>query len=310
MYYSNPEELLGILQSNFVRIFVFIYGACIGSFLNVVIYRLPQGRSVVRPRSTCACGTLIHWYDNLPILSWIFLRGKARCCGQRFSVRYPLVELLTATLLLMTWIQYGPLVALTGTVFITFLICASFIDYDHGIIPDTFSVGGAVLGVALSVAVPALHGYDSGIFVIDATQAFLESIKGILVGSGLILWIGLLAEQVLKKEAMGFGDVKLLGCIGAFCGWEGAVVAIFGGAIVGLVLEIIRRLIGMLSPAQEKAADEVAPKQNVFEEGPPEEGQIPFGPALSIAAVVYFLGFHTVVDAAFAEFGYILRSLG
>lgn len=310
MYYSSPEELLGILQNNFVRVFVFIYGACIGSFLNVVIYRIPQGRSVVRPRSTCVCGQLIRWYDNIPILSWIILRGRARCCGGRFSVRYPLVELLTGTLLLITWIQYSPFAALAGAVFLTFLICASFIDYDHGIIPDVFSVGGAVFGVLLSIAVPALHGYESGVFVIDATQAFLESIKGVLIGSGLILWIGLLAEQVLKKEAMGFGDVKLLGCIGAFCGWEGAVVAIFGGAIVGLALELFRRSMIFIFPKKNADSSETSSKQNVFEEGPPEEGQIPFGPALSIAAAIYFLGFHTLVDAAFAEFGYILRSLG
>lgn len=301
--------LLELLQSHFVRVFIFLYGACIGSFLNVVIYRIPQGRSVVRPRSTCACGVPIRWYDNIPILSWVLLRGKARCCGGRFSIRYPLVEAVTGALFLLAWMNYSPLVAFAGALFISFLICASFIDFDHGIIPDVFSVGGMILGVAVSVAVPALHGYESGIYMIDATHALIESLKGVFIGSGVILWIGLVAEQVLKKEAMGFGDVKLLGCIGAFCGWEGAVVAIFGGAVVGLILELLRRFVLVFVPAKAEANEPQQPK-SVFEEGPPEPGQIPFGPALSIAALVYFLGLNGVIDASFREFAYILNSLG
>jgi len=193
----------------------FLFGAIVGSFLNVCIHRIPTGQSIVRPGSHCACGAPIAWYDNIPILSWLLLRGRARCCGRPFSVRYPAVELLTALLFLACWRLFPPAKAVCGMVLVSALICGTFTDLDHMIIPDAFTVGLGVVGVVLSFIVPALHGENSGLFVVDSARSGVASLQGLFVGSGLVLWIALVAEAVLKKEAMGFGDVKLVGAIGA-----------------------------------------------------------------------------------------------
>lgn len=212
---------------------VFVFGACIGSFLNVVIYRLPAGRSLVHPGSTCACGEPIAWYDNVPILGWLWLRGRARCCGGRISVRYPFIELLTALLFLAAWLHHPPLLALVVMLFAAWMIAPAMIDLDTMEIPDRFSIGGFVLGVLIAFLVPALHGYTEDFWLVDGLRSGLTAIAGGFVASALILWVALLAEAILRKEAMGFGDVKLMGAIGAFCGWEGGIFALFGGAILG-----------------------------------------------------------------------------
>jgi leader peptidase (prepilin peptidase)/N-methyltransferase len=202
----------------------FVVGACIGSFLNVVIYRLPKEESIVTPGSHCGCGQPIKFYDNLPILSWLALRGRARCCGRPFSVRYPFVELLTGLLFVACWLRlspggtFSPGLVVCGWIFLSCLVAATFIDLDHMIIPDVFTLGLGVLGVLLSFAVPALHGQHTDFFLGDSLRSGVASLLGLLVGSGLVLWIALLAEAALKKEAMGFGDVKFVGAIGAFCG--------------------------------------------------------------------------------------------
>ena len=219
----------------FIPAVVFVLGACIGSFLNVVIYRVPAGKSIVRPGSACACGAPIAWHDNIPILSWLLLRGRARCCGRHFSARYPFIELLTAALFLACWRVLPPAAAVCGWVFLASVICAMFIDLDHMIIPDVFTIGLAIEGVLLSGLVPSLHGEHSGLYLIDSLRSVSASLIGLAAGSGVILWIALIAEAALKKEAMGFGDVKFVGAIGAFCGWHGAVFSIFGGAAVGTV---------------------------------------------------------------------------
>ena len=212
----------------------FVFGACIGSFLNVCIYRIPAGQSVVTPGSHCACGAPIKWYDNIPILSWFVLRGRARCCGRRFSFRYPFIETLTAVLFPACWLPFrSPAKALCGMLLCSALIAATFIDLDHMVIPDVFTLGLGVAGVVLSCALPALHGRQHELFLIASLRSGIDGVIGLLVGSGLVLWIALLAEAVLKKEAMGFGDVKFVGAIGAFTGWQGAVFAVFGGAVIG-----------------------------------------------------------------------------
>jgi leader peptidase (prepilin peptidase) / N-methyltransferase len=284
----------------FFPIAAFLLGACIGSFLNVVIYRVPKEESIVSPGSHCGCGQPIKWYDNVPILSWLLLRGRARCCGRRFSVRYPFVELLTGILFLTCYRSFPPLVALCGAVFLSCLIAATFIDLDHMIIPDVFTIGLAVAGVLLSFWVPALHGQHSGYFVVDAMRAGVASIEGLLIGSGVVLWIALLAEAVLKKEAMGFGDVKFVGAIGAFCGWHGAVFSIFGGAVVGTVWFALAwiwekatgRRAAVAPPAE---TPEGAPSPLAF------GAHVPFGPMLAIAGGLYFLVFHRWIDAWLAD---------
>jgi leader peptidase (prepilin peptidase)/N-methyltransferase len=122
----------------FFAALVAIFGAMTGSFLNVCIYRIPAERSIVFPGSSCACGRPIPFYHNIPIFTWLILRGKASCCGAPFSIRYPAIELLTAVLFFWVWSVYPPVVALMGMLFIAFLICATFIDLDHMIIPDRF----------------------------------------------------------------------------------------------------------------------------------------------------------------------------
>jgi len=278
-----------------------IFGAIVGSFLNVVIYRMPLDKSVVTPGSHCACGAPIKWYDNIPVLSWFLLRGKARCCGRPYSFRYAFVELLTGTLFFTSWLMFPPAKALCGMLFVACMLCALFIDLDHMIIPDTFTIGLGVIGVVLSVFVPSLHGQNDGVFLVGAMQSGLISLQGLLIGSGLVLWIALIAEVLLRKEAMGFGDVKFVGAIGAFTGWQGAVFAIFGGAVVGTVWIALaflwKKLFG--------SGVQVAPRAETPDGQPAELGmgvQIPFGPMLAIAGLLHFFCFQHWMEDYLADF--------
>jgi leader peptidase (prepilin peptidase)/N-methyltransferase len=289
----------------FFPLVAFVFGACVGSFLNVVIYRVPADQSIVHPGSHCACGAPIAWRDNIPILSWFVLRGRARCCGRPYSFRYPFVELLTALLFLACTLHFSPAKAVVGMLFLSILVAATFIDLDHLIIPDVFTIGGALAGLMISIFVPALHDQHSGLYVLDSLRAGVESLQGLLVGSGIVLWIALLAEVVMKKEAMGFGDVKFAGAIGAFCGWQGAAFAVFGGAVVGTIWFVIaiawQKLAGRPAP--------VAPKAETPEGEPAALGfgvHVPFGPMLAIAAGLHFLFFRSWVADWFAQFRELL----
>lgn len=276
-----------------------VFGTMVGSFLNVCIYRIPANRSIVTPGSTCACGQPIKWYDNIPVLSWFILRGRARCCGRPYSFRYAFIEMLTGGLFLACWLLFPPAKAVCGMVFVSVLIAATFIDLDHMIIPDVFTIGAGLVGLLLSMVVPVLHGQHEGVFVVDSLRSVTASIQGLLIGSGLVLWIALLAEVLLKKEAMGFGDVKFVGMIGAFCGWQGAVFSVFAGAVVGTVWFAIALGWQQLSGRKvDLPADPDHP-----EEQPPSLGfgvQVPFGPMLAIAGLLYFLVFHQLVASYFA----------
>ena len=152
------------------------------------------------------------------------------------SIRYPLVELLTALLFAASAWMHPPTVALLGMGFIAFLICATFIDLDHMIIPDRFSMGGMLLALVASICVPELHAVEASIPLLARIHAGLESLMGALIGAGLVYWVAALAERLFGRPAMGEGDVKFVGFIGAFCGWQGAVFAFFGGALFGTVL--------------------------------------------------------------------------
>ncbi|RXK53791.1 prepilin peptidase [Oleiharenicola lentus] len=277
-----------------------IFGACIGSFLNVCIYRIPKNESVVSPPSHCGCGQRIAWYDNLPVLSWFILRGKARCCGRPFSFRYPAIELLTAALFVACWLLFPPGKAVAGAVLCSLVICAHFIDHDHMIIPDAFTIGGAAVGLLLSFLLPALHGQLHELWFIAGMRALLDSVLGLFVGSALVLWIALFAEVILRKEAMGFGDVKYLGALGAFVGWQGAVFGMFGGAMLGcgwfIAAYAWQKITGKKSP--------VALPAETPEGQPAELGlgvHVPFGPMLGLAALIYFFWAHRWVDPYFFE---------
>jgi leader peptidase (prepilin peptidase)/N-methyltransferase len=277
-----------------------LFGAIVGSFLNVVIYRMPLDQSIVTPGSHCGCGAPIKWHDNIPVLSWFLLRGKARCCGRSYSFRYAFVELLTAALFLLCWLMFPPAKALCGMLFVGCVLCALFIDLDHMIIPDEFTIGLGVAGVVLSVFVPSLHNQADDLFFVGALRSGAISLQGLLIGSGIVLWIALIAEALLKKEAMGFGDVKFVGAIGAFLGWQGAVFSVFGGAVVGTIW------IGLALLWKKLFGDKVsvAPRAETPEGEATEIGmgaQIPFGPMLAIAALLHFFCFSAWMDDYFAE---------
>jgi leader peptidase (prepilin peptidase)/N-methyltransferase len=286
----------------FLPVAAFVFGACIGSFLNVCIYRIPAERSIVTPGSHCACGKPVAWHDNIPILSWLILRGRARCCGRPFSIRYPAIELLTALLFVACWVAFPgePAKAVAGWVLASMLIAGSFIDLDHMIIPDVFTIGLGLVGVLLSFALPSLHGQHSGLFLVDSMRSGLQAILGLIIGSGFILWFVLVMEALLKKEAMGFGDVKLVGAICAFTGWPGTFTALAGGSVIGLVWFAIAML-------RQKATGE---KSNAGLKAETPEGQpaelgvgvhVPFGPMISIAGLLHYLWLHRWVDGLIAQ---------
>jgi leader peptidase (prepilin peptidase) / N-methyltransferase len=264
-----------------IVLLAFVVGAAIGSFLNVVILRVPAGRSIVRPGSQCACGAPIPWRDKIPILSWLLLGGRARCCGRPFSARYPAVELLTALLFAASALRLPPPAAACVCLLIAALVAAAFIDIDTLQIPDVLTVGLAAAGVALSVALPSLHGEAMGPPLLDALRSAADSVAGLLAGSGLLLWIGLAGTALLRRDALGFGDVKLAGAIGAFCGWHGAVFSIFGGAIAGCAFLLPATLLSRSKPAFGR--------------------QVPFGPMLAVGAAAYLLALRGPVDAWFAN---------
>ena len=201
-----------------------VLGASIGSFLNVCIYRLPEGESVVAPRSRCPeCGMQIGWRDNFPVLSYLLLRGRCRGCGVRISPQYPLVELATALIWLAAAVRYGATwQALTVAVFFTLLLGIAMTDARTYVIPDEFTIGGTILGVLLSIA-------PGGVTI-------TQSLLGAAVGFGLLYLAGLLGEWWLRKPAMGGGDIKMMAMVGAFLGPIGAVLAIFLGALVGSIV--------------------------------------------------------------------------
>ncbi|MBT4757602.1 MAG: prepilin peptidase [Opitutae bacterium] len=296
----------------FFAAFSLIFGAIVGSFLNVCIYRIPAERSVVFPGSTCACGKPIAWYHNIPILTWVFLRGRASCCGEKFSARYPAIELLTAVLFYASWVMHPPVVAIIGFLFIAFLICSTFIDLDHMIIPDRFSIGGMLIGVLLSILFPSLHAVE-GPPVMENIESGVRSIIGALIGAGLVYWIAVLGEVVFRKPAMGEGDVKFVGFIGAFCGWQGAVFSMFGGAFIGTIILLPILLLGRIfgwkqgaPSASESGSESERSSERSSESGEDESvafgSQVPFGPMLAVGGLVYFLGFDRYVDAYFADF--------
>jgi leader peptidase (prepilin peptidase)/N-methyltransferase len=206
----------------------FAGGAMVGSFLNVVIYRVPRGKSVVGGRSMCPqCAATIAWYDNVPLASWVLLRGRCRRCGWRIPARYPLVELLSgAGALAAVGFAGWTLEAAFAFAFIAIMIAVTFIDWEHQIIPDALSLGGTVLGwIGAGVCL------DIGL---------VESIVGSLVGAGVILAIALAYKAARKVDGMGGGDVKLMAMIGAFLGWQMVLavllVAAAAGSVYGLVL--------------------------------------------------------------------------
>ena len=243
------------MTSYLIEVFVFIFGLCIGSFLNVCIYRLPESKSIVQPRSMCPhCGALIRFYDNIPILSYILLKGKCRHCSASIAFRYPVVELISGVFALGVYLTYGiRLEALIYFVFIATLLVITFIDIDHQIIPDVITLPGIPIFLAASFALRQI--------------SFVESILGILVGGGSLFLVAWLYHLLTKKEGMGGGDIKLLAMIGAVVGWKGVLFTIFVASAVGT-------LVGMLIILKTRKTLKLA---------------VPFGPFLAMGGMMYIL---------------------
>jgi leader peptidase (prepilin peptidase)/N-methyltransferase len=210
----------------------FLSGSFVGSFLNVCIYRLPREESIADPpRSRCpSCKHQIAWYDNIPLLSYAALRAKCRHCQATISWRYPVVEALTGAMTVAVVARFGVTpVSLVYAAFVWALIVASFVDLEFQIIPDEISVGGLVLGLIVSVLIPALHGADS------IALSLRRSFVGALVGGGLLYTTGMLGDFIFRKESMGGGDIKLLAMAGAILGWRLVTLTFFISPMLALV---------------------------------------------------------------------------
>jgi len=219
-------------------IFIFIIGTMTGSFLNVCIVRLPLEKSVVFPGSHCvACRTPIAWYDNIPLISWLVLGGRCRACKAKISFRYWFVEFLTGAAFFLFYWYFGLQAVLWPyLVMVSCFIVATFVDFEHRIIPDEVSIGGMVLGVIFSLFVPQLHETHSPFLGVGF------SLLGLLVGGGAIYLMGIIGDFVFKKETMGGGDVKLMGMVGAFLGWKLALLTFFLAPFFGAGFGIAEKI--------------------------------------------------------------------
>lgn len=207
-------------------IYALFIGMAVGSFLNVCIYRWPEGLSVVRPRSRCpSCERPIAWYDNVPVLSWLILRGRCRHCGSRISVQYPAIELATGLIWLALVLHFGfGVEAIRGGVFMSLLLGIAILDARHRIIPDQFSVLGALAGIGFA-AIPG--GISLTTALIGAVVAYI------------FMWlIKLGGEAAFKKPALGVGDIHMMAMVGAFLGLGGAVLTVMLGSFLGLVIGV------------------------------------------------------------------------
>jgi len=239
-------------------IVIFILGAIAGSFMNVCIHRLPIKESIVRPGSHCPiCGAHIRWYDNIPLVSFLLLGGRCRYCKNSIPARYFLVELISGSLAALLFLKFGITPRFFAYAYLAgSLIVISCIDFAVQEIPDEITLSGIVIGIAASVASPDILGRATRM------TAFFDSLGGMLLGGAAIYIVGFIGEFILKKEAMGGGDIKLMAMIGAFIGWRLTLltffVAPFFGSAAGIALILKNK------------------KNSV----------IPYGPYISLAAII------------------------
>jgi len=237
---------------NMWHVISIIFGAMIGSFLNVCIHRLPKEESIVRPGSHCPkCKTPIQYYDNIPLISFLLLRGKCRYCQASISIQYPIVEAITALSSFFLFITFG--VSLSFIYYFSFvaaLIVITVIDLYHQIIPDVISLPGIVIGLLGSLVIPQI--------------TLWSSLIGVLSGGGSLFLVATVYQWLFKREGMGGGDVKLLAMIGAFLGWKAVILTILLSSFIGSIIGITVMLI----------------------KGKDFKYAIPFGPFLALGAVI------------------------
>jgi leader peptidase (prepilin peptidase)/N-methyltransferase len=240
------------------NVFTVLFGLIVGSFLNVVVARVPKKKDLVWKRSACpSCQAPIHWYDNVPVLSYLALRGKCRACQKRISLRYPVIEILTAFLFLAAKVRFGmtPLLVLRDWPFLGILVAVTFIDLEHRIIPDVLSLPGVLLGLLTAYWVPGL--------------GLIQGLLGAALGFGFFYGVALLYQWRTGKSGLGGGDVKLLAMMGAFIGPHGVFTTILVSSIFGSVAGI--------------AWGKVQGKGKLL------KTSIPFGPFLVVGCLYYYL---------------------
>jgi leader peptidase (prepilin peptidase) / N-methyltransferase len=244
------------LPSQYWATVFFVLGALLGSFANVIIYRLPQGESVIKPRSHCRqCKKPVAWFDNIPILSYFILRGKCRYCGAKYSWRYPLVELIMGAVFCTVYLYYGITPTTIELLIFSFgLVTVTFIDFDHMILPDVFTLSGIVIGLVGALLNPDRQWWP----------AFL----GVLIGGGFLWAISAIYFALRKIEGMGGGDIKLLAWIGAVLGWQAIPFVILTASLSGT-------LVGVLVMLKSRGNMQTA---------------IPFGPYLALGAFFFIFG--------------------
>ena len=248
-------------------ILIFLIGACVGSFLGVCIYRIPRNISIIYPRSQCQCGKPIPFYHNIPIISWLILRGTSTCCHTKIPARCFIIEILTAVLFLTIWkISSTMSEMIVGCTLSSLLLVIAFIDIDTMEIPDALSIGGMALGLLTSIIAPCWMSQQT------VAISLQNSILGLCFSSGLLLWIAIIGEYVLNREAIGFGDIKLIGMIGSFVGWKGAMFALFGGCCIGTLFAIPLLL-----------------SLKFFKKYRDIKHEVPFAPFLSLGTIIYLL---------------------
>ena len=243
---------------------IFFFGLCIGSFLNVCIYRLPASKSIVDPsRSVCpSCNQQIRYYDNIPIFSYLWLKGRCRHCSTRIPVRYAVVEVMTGGVAVAVLLAFGlTLEGLIYFAFISALIVITYIDIDHKIIPDIITLPGIPIGLIASFALPAV--------------GFKDAIVGLLAGGGSLWLVAWIYYLLTRKDGMGGGDIKLLAMMGTIIGLKGVIFTIFMSSAVGTLVGITLMMV----------------------KGKDMKFAVPFGPFLSIGAITYIFFGQDIISA-------------
>lgn len=290
-------EIFSFFSSEFYYLhiaYVFLFGLIFGSFFNVCIYRIPLGMSIVKPGSHCFnCNYFLKWYDNIPLLSYLLLRGKCRKCGAIYSVRYFLVELLTGILFTIVFLKYNYSWATLVYIIVTsLLIIITFTDIDHWIIPDSINLGGFIFGVLVALIIPFLgNDFYISTFGPIKEKMYFTPLLNCLAGAGagflLFYLIGFFGSLAFKKEAMGGGDIKLMTFVGAFVGHINIFLIMMIASLLGVLIAISTFGASKIYKLLHKK-EEVSQKPSLYH-------HIPFGPYLAVSTYIILVWGHEIV---------------